>query len=592
MQPVFQSSFLQALGFAIANSLWQTAILWLVYMSVNSLFALSAAAKYRLAVAAQLISFSLFLTTLQLFLTQFSNTGSLTIGTQPIRISPNTEQLRWLIKGLANAELLLPYVSMAYLVIMLVLCLRWVLGYRQTQQIRRKGLSKIPVEWRLFVNRISDQLAIKKEIRLFLSASISTPLTIGFLKPVILIPMASLNHLSADQMEAVLLHELAHIKRYDYLLNIILSVVEMALFFNPFTQLFSNTIHKERENSCDDWVLQFKYNARAYAAALLQIAYLQSAPALAMAASGKKNELLVRIKRMIDKKEDRLSYRKQLLAFLIVTGLLSSIAWLNPKSGVQNQKKSLTVNTKLPQKKVQIQASASLSKKVAQPSFTSLIKSIPPLVAGALEAASAELAADDKQEVATHQINMEAINTEHEKNLYVDTAIVSKKMISPFAKDVSAAFHEMNIAFGKGKLAIEHAVRGREIALIDRQKMQKDIQLALAAVNEVELKKLMVAAIQFPEIFFELPDRNGSAIIENIVSDIDINPEEIINTPHTGHPSFAAKPDIEKMKSALSKIIRIKKILLKKNAEKSFKIISTVAVDNAPESDRIIIRIQ
>ncbi|MDP3666664.1 MAG: hypothetical protein Q8R50_08285, partial [Sediminibacterium sp.] len=249
-----------------------------------------------------------------------------------------------------------------------------------------------------------------------------------------------------------------------------------------------------------------------------------------MAASGKKNELLVRIKRMIDKKEDRLSYRKQLLAFLIVTGLLSSIAWLNPKAGVQNQKKSITVNTKLPQKKVQIQASASLPKKVAKPSFTSLIKSIPPLVAGALEAASAELAADDKQEVATHQINMGAINTEHEKNLYVDTAIASKKR--------------------------------------------------------------MVAAIQFPEIFFELPDRNGSAIIENIVSDIDINPEEIINTPHTGHPSFAAKPDIEKMKSALSKIIRIKKILLKKNAEKSFKIISTVAVENAPESNRIIIRIQ
>lgn len=591
MQPVFQSSFLQALGFAIANSLWQTAILWLVYMSVNSLFALSAAAKYRLAVAAQLISFSLFLTTLQLFLTQFSNTGSHTTGNQPILISPNTEQLRWLINGLANAELLLPYVSMAYLMIILFLGLRWVLGYRKTQQIRRKGLSKIPAEWRLFVKRISDQLAIKKEIRLFLSASISTPLTVGFLKPVILIPMASLNHLSADQMEAVLLHELAHIKRYDYLLNIILSVVEMALFFNPFTQLFSNTIHKERENSCDDWVLQFKYNATAYAAALLQIAYLQSAPALAMAASGKKNELLVRIKRMIDKKEDRLSYRKQLLAFLIVTGLLSSIAWLNPKAGVQNQKKSITVNTKLPQKKVQIQASASLSKKVAQPSFTSLIKSIPPMVASVLEAASTELAAN-KQEVATHQINMGTINTEHEKNLYVDTAIVSKKMRPPFAKDVSAAFHEMNIAFGKGKLAIEQAVRGRETALIDRQKMQKDIQLALAAMNEIELKKLMVAAIQFPEIFFELPDRNGSAIIENIVSDIDINPEEIINTPHTGHPSFAPKPDIEKMKSALSKIIRIKKILLKKNAEKSFKIISTVAVENAPEPNRIIICIQ
>ncbi len=537
MQPVFQSSFLQALGFAIANSLWQTAILWLVYMSVNTLFALSAAAKYRLAVAAQFISFSLFITTLQVYLTQFNKAGSVTTGSQHILL-PNTGQLRWFINGLVKTEQLLPYVSMAYLIVMLFLSLRLVLGYRQTQRVRKNGLSKIPAEWRLFIKRISYQLGIKKNIRVFLSGAISTPLTVGFLKPIILIPMASLNHLSTDQMEAVLLHELAHIKRYDYLLNMALSVVEMALFFNPFTQLLSKNIHKERENSCDDWVLQFKYNATAYAEALLQIAYLQSVPAFAMAASGKKNELLVRIKRIIDKKEERFSYRKQLLAFLILTGLLSSIAWLNPKAGVQNQKKSVTINHKLPQKKIQLQASVSVVKKVARP------------------------------------------------------AIVTKKIRSPFAKDVSAAFHEVNLASGKGKSAIEQAVGGREIALTDRQKMQKDIQITLDAVYNIELKKLIVAATRFPEIFLESPEGKSSAVIENMASDIDINPEEITNIPLTIHPSFAPKPDIEKMKSGLLKIIRIKKILLKKNAEKSFKIISTVAVENAPESNRIIIRFQ
>jgi bla regulator protein BlaR1 len=123
---------------------------------------------------------------------------------------------------------------------------------------------------------------------------------------------ASINHLSTDQLEAVLLHELAHVKRYDYLVNIILSAVEIALFFNPFTQLLSKSIRKERENSCDDWVLQFRYRACDYAEALLRIASLQAAPVFAMAATGKKNELLTRVKRMIGEKENRF------------------IAWLNP----------------------------------------------------------------------------------------------------------------------------------------------------------------------------------------------------------------------------------------------------------------------
>jgi len=206
MQHVFQSTFLQALGFAIANSLWQTALLWLIYILVSNLLSLTASAKYRLAVAGQFTSFSWFIITLQFYYQQYSRAWQ-----QSATVSQNIQTITWsdgsfssqLVNWMVKGEQLLPYVSMAYLLLMLFLCIRWFLGYRQTQLIRNNGLQKIPVEWRLFVRRIAAQLGVKKEIQLFLSDMVTTPLTIGFLKPIILIPVASINHLSTDQLEAV-----------------------------------------------------------------------------------------------------------------------------------------------------------------------------------------------------------------------------------------------------------------------------------------------------------------------------------------------------------------------------------------------------
>jgi beta-lactamase regulating signal transducer with metallopeptidase domain len=351
MQHLFQSTFLQALGYAIANSLWQTALVWLIYTGITGLVSMNAAARYRLAVMTQVTGFIWFVFTFRFYYRQYhlhgQQTGLLQGTDNLVPVTNGSSSFttliaQWMVKG----EQLLPYISMAYLLLIVFLCIRWIIGFQQTQQIRNKGLQKMPVSYRLFVTRVATQLGIKQKIRLFLSDTVSSPLTIGFLKPVILVPLASINHLSTDQLEAVLLHELAHIKRYDYLVNILLSVVEISLFFNPFTQLLSKSIRKERENSCDDWVLQFKYNATVYAEALLRIAYLQATPAFAMAATGKQNELLVRVKRMIEQKENRFSYRRQLLAFVIVTGIMSSIAWLNPITTTHQDEASHTLALK------------------------------------------------------------------------------------------------------------------------------------------------------------------------------------------------------------------------------------------------------
>ena len=154
------------------------------------------------------------------------------------------------------------------------------------------------MEWRLFVQKLSAQMGIQKKVIIHLSTAISSPLTFGFLKPIILIPLACLNHLTAVQMEALIIHELAHIRRHDYFLIFFFLLQRPFLFFNPFMHFLGEQVKKERENCCDDWVLQFQYNPAIYAGALLAVASTKDTKSLALHASEKK-VLLTRVKRIL-----------------------------------------------------------------------------------------------------------------------------------------------------------------------------------------------------------------------------------------------------------------------------------------------------
>jgi beta-lactamase regulating signal transducer with metallopeptidase domain len=352
MSTFTSSAFLQALGYAIANSLWQTALIWVVCMTACNLLRLTATKKYRIATIAQVIGFVWFAATFQFY--YFKCTEALHSSITPLLGnninlviaredgSIRSQFLNILVKG----EQLLPYLAIAYLLLLSILSAKWIIGYRHTQYIKSNGLHRVNISLRSFVRNVAIQLGIKQEVKVFLSEVIKSPMTIGFLKPVILVPLASIGQLSTEQMEAVLLHELAHIKRFDYLLNILLSLIETILFFNPFTQLIGKAIKKEREDSCDDWVLQFKYRPDVYAEALLRIAYLQAAPAFAMTAVNTKNDLLSRIKRMAGKTDNRFNYKQQLLVLLLLMCITCSIAWLLPNEQHQKSEKGSKANTK------------------------------------------------------------------------------------------------------------------------------------------------------------------------------------------------------------------------------------------------------
>lgn len=544
MQHLFQSVFLQSLGYAIAHSVWQTALVWLLYISITGLLPMGAAVKYRLGVAAQTIGFVWFLFTFQFYYQQYHQAW------QPVKIAAENMQpiaatgkgllsgmLQWMLKG----ERLLPYISMAYLLLMIFLCVRWFMGYRQTQLIRYQGLHKMPAEWRLFVQKIAAQLNIKKNVRVFLSEQVSTPLTIGFLKPIILVPMASINHLSTQQMEAVLLHEMAHIKRYDYLVNILLSIAEIGLFFNPFTQLISKSIRKERENSCDDWVLQFQYEAPVYAEALLRIAYLQQAPALAMTATGKKNDLLYRVKRMIEQKENRFSYRKQLLAFFIVTGILSSVAWLSPIRSSRNEQPIAAQSKKIkpvtPTKRVQSYTVEPMAIRVDNPLFnpvfflskplqaevkknvveaekeltdvektspTGIVNSFTPMIADALQQASLEIEKQQKHDWQKELAEMEKAKQELAWVLSTDSALFTANMRKQFKLEISNGMKKVSADMEKAKAEMQKAFSVN--VNIDKAKITRDIQQAMDVVTDLDkmgLDKLILQSLRSVEPLFK-----------------------------------------------------------------------------------------
>ena len=336
MQTFLQSAFLQALGYAIANSLWQVAFLWLIVVLINNIGKLSSSKKYFVGVIAEFAAFIWFLCTFQFYysrcreaLSEISSTASISSDhayvLEPAINNFSSAVLYFSVQG----ERLLPYLSIAYLCMLFFLIIRLGRTFYFTQQIRTEGLKKPDIELRLFVKRTATYLGIKKEVKIYFSSLIKSPLTLGFLKPLILVPMASINHLTTDQLEALLLHELAHIKRADYLINILQSVIQTLLFFNPFVQLLGQLIKKERENSCDDWVLQFQYNPVMYAEALLRIACIP-AKSFAMNAAGNKNDLLSRVKRMLNQQEKSYSYRNQVFALMLITVMLSCAAWFNP----------------------------------------------------------------------------------------------------------------------------------------------------------------------------------------------------------------------------------------------------------------------
>ncbi len=223
----------------------------------------------------------------------------------------------------------LPWVVGFYLLGILWYSIRLSLNFFQTNSLRTKGLSELDTEWQERIINLANRMNITRPLQTFFSRYVNTPMMIGFFKPVILLPLATMSQLSPEQFEAILIHELAHIRRNDYVLNILQSVLDTILFFNPFTWWITQNIREEREKSCDEMVLQLS-DPYHYARALLALEEpLQHRP-LVMTAVGKRSHLFHRIKNIMEMKNNHLNLRQKFITLLVIATATISVAWLSP----------------------------------------------------------------------------------------------------------------------------------------------------------------------------------------------------------------------------------------------------------------------
>lgn len=290
MTAIGQSNLLQALGWAVFNSLWQMAILWVAYQFITYIFKLNKS-SHRSFLSAFLL-FAGFAWFVYTFISVFIDRSAANDAYAGfISISASAELNTWV-------NTMMPVASIFYLLLLVLPVLNFIRNYRYVQVIRRYGLSRADVQWRMFVKKIAAQMGISKPVHIWMSELVTSPVTIGYIKPVILLPLAAMNHLNTEQIEAVLLHELSHIRRYDYFINLITKFVQAVLYFNPFVKAFAATIEREREKSCDETVIQFQYEPHGYASALLALekAAHSNPRILAVGAAGnKKSEFRKRI---------------------------------------------------------------------------------------------------------------------------------------------------------------------------------------------------------------------------------------------------------------------------------------------------------
>ncbi len=234
------------------------------------------------------------------------------------------------------------WIVFSWFVIFIFKCLRMTGDIRQVYRARNYQTISPPEMWRERVSELQVSLQIKRRVQLLESRLVTIPSVTGFFKPIILVPVGLLNNLPHDQVEAILLHELAHIRRSDYAVNIMQNFIEILFFFNPGILWISSLLRDERENCCDDLAISVTNNKREFVNALVSFQeYNMNTQRFALQFSDQKMKLADRAKRILFNTNKVLSTReKYFLSACVAMSVVLFLVVLNVNSSSAQEIKS------------------------------------------------------------------------------------------------------------------------------------------------------------------------------------------------------------------------------------------------------------
>jgi bla regulator protein BlaR1 len=348
---ILPQQIVEALGWTLFHSLWQGALAALAF-AVVLYFSRRSSARLRYGLGLAILALMLLVSILT-FRNHYNAAGNDGAAPRPDMAAAASGQaaapfIQAAVKEPSRSQRIvaffsdyfsrhLPLLVTLWLLGVLFLTLRFTGGMLYLQRLKYKQSRPLPQPWPDRLLELAEKAGLKRPLQLLESLRLRTPVVVGHLKPVLLLPAGLATGLPVDEVEALLAHELAHVLRRDYLVNVLQNLVEIIYFFHPGVRWISAGVRQEREHCCDDFAVALCGDAQNYARALarLQVAAAGSGvpfggnngyPEPALAAVGRPQRLLQRIVRLLAGPRLAYDFREGFVsALLLIFGLLGML---------------------------------------------------------------------------------------------------------------------------------------------------------------------------------------------------------------------------------------------------------------------------
>lgn len=326
-------AIVRALGWTLVHSLWQGALAALVLLILLPRLQ-TAKQRYWAAYGSLLAFFTFGLVTFGWVYQPVSEAPASLVTAGYSQVPEENFTVAWLAEASfwqnlsAWLEANYPLIVAVWMLGFGFFLLRLASGLWYVNRLSKSGMLLADAGWEEKMTALGKRLGMMRPVRLLESALVRAPVAIGWLKPVILLPIGLVNRLSLAEVEAILAHEMAHIARRDWVFNLFQAFIETLYYYHPAVWWLSQVIRNERENCCDDDALAATGNRIAFAKALVQVQEMaKSTPVLALGlhGSGRPLLLLERVRRILNQPQQKSQIMEKFTATAILLALLTLV---------------------------------------------------------------------------------------------------------------------------------------------------------------------------------------------------------------------------------------------------------------------------
>lgn len=311
-----------SLGWTLLHFLWQGAVVGVLF-GISLAFATrsSARTRYHIGLAFMTVLSLLPVVTFLWLIPDANGTATVASSAPALIAGYASAAAAAATDWRASVDPYIPWTVLVWAFGVLLMTARLLLEWRDVRRLTRLDIEPLSPEWQARVAKLRERLGVERVVLVLRSARVQVPIVVGWLRPVILVPISAFTGLTPWHLELIVMHELAHVRRHDYLINLLQVIVETLLFYHPVVRWVSRVVREEREHCCDDLVVARSGDAIGYARALTELAGAQSL-GLQTSVGSDGGKLLVRIKRLvIAHQPQRVSTHWSVGAMLAVFGM-------------------------------------------------------------------------------------------------------------------------------------------------------------------------------------------------------------------------------------------------------------------------------